>query len=295
MKDLLSPKELAEAIGVSQSSIKRWTDEGLIRATRTAGGHRRIPIAEAIRFVRETDANVIQPQALGLSGSTQADRTVDDLESAAADLERYLHEGAVEAARGLVLSLYLAGFEIADIADGPVRQTFTSLGHLYHHETDEGIFIEHRATQICLQAFHALRSVIAEPSDGPLAIGGAVAGDPYQLPTQLAATALASVGSRTMNLGPDTPISTLERAARMHDTRLIWLSVSAVAEPDQLKADIESMVAGLDGENIGIALGGREVAHIGLHHQPGLFIGRSMAELVAYARGLESMPRALPS
>jgi len=74
LKDLLSPKEFAEAIGVSQSSIKRWTDEGRIEAARTAGGHRRIPIAEAVRFVRETGASVVQPQALGLPGSPRVGR-----------------------------------------------------------------------------------------------------------------------------------------------------------------------------------------------------------------------------
>ena len=42
MKPLLSPKELADAIGVSESSIKRWVDNGEIQATKTSGGHRRI-------------------------------------------------------------------------------------------------------------------------------------------------------------------------------------------------------------------------------------------------------------
>jgi MerR family transcriptional regulator, light-induced transcriptional regulator len=48
----LSPKALAAAIGVSESSLKRWADEGRLAAERTAGGHRRIAVAEAVRFVR---------------------------------------------------------------------------------------------------------------------------------------------------------------------------------------------------------------------------------------------------
>ena len=53
MKSVLSPKELAAAIGVSESTLKRWADDGLIVFSRTAGGHRRIRLAEAIRFIRE--------------------------------------------------------------------------------------------------------------------------------------------------------------------------------------------------------------------------------------------------
>ncbi|HEX9106572.1 MAG TPA: MerR family DNA-binding transcriptional regulator, partial [Longimicrobiales bacterium] len=48
----LSPRELAEAVGVSESSLKRWADRGVLAVERTAGGHRRIPLGEAVRFIR---------------------------------------------------------------------------------------------------------------------------------------------------------------------------------------------------------------------------------------------------
>ena len=66
MKRLLSPKELADAIGVSESSLKRWADAGRLQVARTEGGHRRIPIAEAVRFIRDTGAVVVRPDLLGL-------------------------------------------------------------------------------------------------------------------------------------------------------------------------------------------------------------------------------------
>ena len=41
---MLSPRELAEAVGVSESSLKRWADRGRVHVHRTEGGHRRIPV-----------------------------------------------------------------------------------------------------------------------------------------------------------------------------------------------------------------------------------------------------------
>jgi hypothetical protein len=38
MQQLLSPRQFAEAIGVSESSVRRWADTGRIKMTRTAGG-----------------------------------------------------------------------------------------------------------------------------------------------------------------------------------------------------------------------------------------------------------------
>ena len=65
-KSLLTPKELAEALGASESSVRRWVDSGDIRIARTAGGHRRIPLTEAIRFIRLINAPVVRPELLGL-------------------------------------------------------------------------------------------------------------------------------------------------------------------------------------------------------------------------------------
>ena len=44
----LSPRNLAAAVGVSESSVKRWADEGRIRTALTPGGSRRIQLREAV-------------------------------------------------------------------------------------------------------------------------------------------------------------------------------------------------------------------------------------------------------
>src|SRR6185295_13435922 len=71
-KSLLTPRELADAIGASESALRRWVDAGDIHMSRTAGGHRRIPVQEAIRFIRESGATVVRPEILGLAGLESA-------------------------------------------------------------------------------------------------------------------------------------------------------------------------------------------------------------------------------
>src|SRR5688572_32988244 len=65
-RPLVSPRDIANAIGASESSLRRWIDSGEIRISRTAGGHRRILLADAVAFIRKMGATVIRPQALGL-------------------------------------------------------------------------------------------------------------------------------------------------------------------------------------------------------------------------------------
>lgn len=56
---LLTVTEAAKTIGVSPSSLRRWTDEGRLVAIRLPGGGRRYERAELERFLQglRTDAD----------------------------------------------------------------------------------------------------------------------------------------------------------------------------------------------------------------------------------------------
>jgi excisionase family DNA binding protein len=48
-----SSYEVSEILGVTPSSVVKWINEGLLKAFRTPGGHRRVPAAELVRFSAE--------------------------------------------------------------------------------------------------------------------------------------------------------------------------------------------------------------------------------------------------
>ena len=72
----ISPKEFAAAIGSSESSLKRWLDQGVIPCTKTPGGHRRIEVNEAIKYVRASDLTLVfaidAPMAKAIPGPIPA-------------------------------------------------------------------------------------------------------------------------------------------------------------------------------------------------------------------------------
>jgi excisionase family DNA binding protein len=320
MKQVLSPKELARAIGVSESSLKRWADDGLIRATRTGGGHRRIPIAEAIRFLRETEATLVHPEILGLPDVESVSGELPAREDEADRLHTYLRGGHAREARGLILSMYLEGRSVAEICDGPIRLALQRIGELWRHGP-EGIFIEHRATEVCAQAINQLRATLqpgpsavsargrgtascdsstaapdAEAAGGtepgaedgaPVATGGAPAGDPYLLPSLMAAASLEAEGFRAVNLGPNSPPEALLLAARHHRADLVWLSASAEdLRAADLAGQIDALLTGLAEIGLSLIIGGSALQRIQPPSSPSLHIGHSMAELVAFAKGV---------
>jgi excisionase family DNA binding protein len=229
---LLSPRELADALGVSESSLKRWVDAGKIRAMKTDGGHRRIALSEAVRFVRETGAPIARPELLDMPEiAIASQRTLQGIDR----LLDYVLDGDVVGARGWLLSRYLGGESVPALCDGSIKEAMHAVGELWKHDSG-GIFIEHRATDVCLQALAHLRGTF-EPSPGALlAIGGTPEDDPYLLPSFMAATVIAAAGMRAMNLGPDTPVTALQHAVTTHQPRLLWISASVTVTGARAKS-----------------------------------------------------------
>lgn len=275
----LSPRELADALGVSESTLKRWVDLGRISAFRTEGGHRRISVPEAVRFVRDHGVPLSRPELLGLPEITVAQRAGL---SEKARLLDFLLEGDVVGARGFLLARYLAGSPIAELADGPIRDAMHALGELWRHD-EGGIFVEHRGTDTCLQAIAHLRTMIDTPVSAPVALGGAPEDDPYILPSFLAAMVTTVAGLRAVNLGPDTPLSALQHAVAHHRPRLVWMSASAPINPARARSisrwlgSLESTVVVVGGRHGASLAGGARVRHL-----------ETMAQLAALVTDLVS-------
>lgn len=262
-RKLLSPKDLAAAIGASESSMKRWTDQGKIEVTRTEGGHRRIAVSDAIRFVREQGYPLLKPEILGLPTSlgpeislrSPADRLSDGI---FADLLRTGHDVG---ARNHILARFLEGESIAQLADGPIRNAMNALGEMWR-EGPEGIFVEHRATEICSQLLRDLRSLVLPQQPVARALGGAIGGDPYKLAPLAVAATLAECGLNAVNLGADTPIEVLE-VASLGDVveerpQLVWITASSVTTPDESSQAIRKFGERCDDAGVLLLVGGRE-------------------------------------
>ena len=287
MKDVLSPKEFAQAIGVSESSIKRWVDSGVIPASKTAGGHRRIEMGDAVRFLRDSRTPLLHPDVLGLSDVSALGGDLPIGDDLGETLFDFLRAGKAKHARGLIQSLYLNGRSIAQIIDGPVQMAMSRLGQIWFETQEEvGIFEEHLATDIAIQALTHLRLLIPNREGSPVAVGGAPSGDPYLLPSLAAAAVLESRGLNAVNLGPETPLESLQLAAESMDASLLWLSVTSIEDRDGLQTQLLELVEALEEKGLPLVIGGQKADRLGLPDVPHLHVGTSMGELEALVKGL---------
>jgi methanogenic corrinoid protein MtbC1 len=282
---LVTPKDLALAIGASESSVRRWVDSGHVRLSRTVGGHRRITVAEAVRFIRETRSPVLRPELLGLAehiGSAPGDPRTQE-----AAIANALETGDAPVFRALCLGFYVAGRTLADLFDGPIRAAMGPLGERWRDD-EAAILAEHRATELCAQAVAQLRALMPLPADdAPLAIGGAVEDDAHALASLLAAAVLAEAGYRDVNFGGSTPLKLLSRAAADQRPKLVWLAINAPLDGRRAHG-VEALSKQLHAHGAALVAGGRHAR--ALPSYANLHVVRSMSELSAFARGFHGAP-----
>ena len=228
MPDLLTPKQVAQAIGVSESSLKRWCDRGLIDIVRTPGGHRRMTPAGVVAFLRQRNQPLVRPELLGLPSNTGKSQRM--LNRAADQLQEALAMGDEEMARQVVLGLYVAGYRLCKIFDLVFAHAYHQIGDRWQSHQIE-IYQERRAVEIGLRILGEIRRMLpSAPENAPVAIGAACEPDPYQLPTTFAELTLRASGWRATNLGASLPFTTLEAALVRYRPHLFWLSVSSVPD-----------------------------------------------------------------
>ncbi len=255
MTDFFSPKEVATAIGVSESSLKRWVDKGLIPAEKTGGGHRRMSLDAVLKFLREQGRALSEPQAIGLPA--ESGRRPPSNDSDHHEFLRFLLSGDEPSARRIVMDAFLNGYSVAKIFDSIILPGFSEIGNLWHCGTLE-VYQERRACEICSRVIHELRRAVGNgPPDGPVAMGGTLDGDPYTIASSMSEVVLRECGWRALSLGNMLPFNTLMKAVEIDRPRLLWLSVTAIRSPEQFVANFNVLFDTATSLGCVLVVGGR--------------------------------------
>jgi excisionase family DNA binding protein len=285
----LSTAQAAEALGVSVSTVKRWVDEGVLPSHRTAGGHRKLLRAEVMVLAREGD---LPRGDLGvLAAAGPLGRGAD-----ATSVEAALHE-AVFGGQGpdvtaIVRRAYSAGLPLETLADRVIAPVMAKIGHDWER-TRIDVWQEHRGTQLCAAALFDLKDELTARAERgrPVALGGAPEGDPYILPTLLAELVLLDSGWDAVQLGPNTPLSSLGKALEALQPRMVWLSASHLEDEARFIAAYHAFHRTALRQSVAVAIGGRALAGAVRTAIPYTTYGDGLSHLGAFARTLHPRPK----
>jgi excisionase family DNA binding protein len=289
MSSSFTPRQVARALEIGESTVKRWCDKGVIPTEHTPGGHRRIPLVGLLNYLRSTQQDVLRPELLGLPANVgSGERT---LHRAGSQLAQALLSGDEQQSRRIVADLYLAGHGMSTLCDRVIARAFEEIGHAWACG-DAEVFQERRGCLIALRLLDDLRSFVPPPpATAPRAIGGAPTGDVYDLPTNMAELVLREAGWNAASLGNNLPFDTLAAAIREQQPRLFWLSCSHLADEAAFLRDYAQLNKEFCAK-VAFVVGGRALSEPLRREMKYAAFCDNTAHLESFARSLMAAPAA---
>ena len=206
--------EFARRVGVTPELLRAWEQRyGLLRPVRTPGGFRLYGEEDAERVARmrrglDEGLSAAEAARAALETPPSADHLLDDaLARLMSAIEAY-DEAAVQAA----LDDGLAAFGLEAFVRNLILPTLTAVGRGWEQGSVE-ISQEHFASNLIRGRLLSLARLWGRGS-GPLALLACAPGEQHDTTLLAFGLILRSYGWRILFLGADTPLSTLQDAAR---------------------------------------------------------------------------------
>ena len=226
MSSFLTTRQAARALNISQSSVKRWCDLGVIRSHHTAGGHRRIAIEELGRLRRSGHPTYVAAPAADAVAARGATKDHSLFLTS-------LIDGNEAICRRIAVNMLLESHQVSRICDQLLTGAFQEIGEQWSRG-DLEVYHERRGIEIVLRILNELRSLLPSPAENaPRAIGCSPAGDPYRLPTKMVELVLRDNRWDAESLGEDIEFEELTSAIRVHRPKLCWQTCSHVVAADR--------------------------------------------------------------
>jgi len=246
----LTTKEVARLLQVSEATVKRWADDGLLRSNKTVGGHR--------RFSAHAIASLRREKGIGPASAPPRPRkksVAASLRSSASLLE-LLQRGDEKEVTAFLLHAYMEGQSPAALFDQTITEAMHEVGELWFKGTIT-VADEHLATRVVLSALQQLRSIVvpAEPT-GLKAICCGIEGDLHELPVHLAEIILESEGWDVKDLGANTPLFALRDMVTAQRPQLVCISARTVVDLDRTASEFDRLRKLTDRIGAQVALGG---------------------------------------
>lgn len=227
----LTTKEVARLLQVSEATVKRWADDGLLHSSKTAGGHR--------RFSTQNIASLRRERGIGTSSALPRPLKKGRVLSLSSSVRftELLLAGEEKEAAALLIHAYMEGQPLVALFDKTITEAMHEVGELWFRGTIT-VADEHLATRVVLSALQELRGVVV--SAGPIgmkAICCGIDGDLHELPVHLAEIILESEGWDTRNLGPNTPLFSLREMVTQQRPQLVCISARSIADLDRATSE----------------------------------------------------------
>jgi excisionase family DNA binding protein len=231
--DIVSTRRVATMLGVSEATVKRWSDAGTLRCFRTVGGHRKFRLRDVKGFL--ADQRDDAPPQVAPATSLSADQ---------AQVRSLALAGDVDGLVSFIANHRLRGGSLAEAFDRVFSPAMRDVGESWARGRLSAAQ-EHIASAALGDALARIRPLVERSSrtDKGRALCACVADERHDLGVRMVALVLVAEGYRVATAGANVPASDLAMMVAGNPPAVVALSASVCRESVSLARDV-TIVAG---------------------------------------------------
>lgn len=250
----LKTKELAKILGVSEATIKNWSREGLLKFHKTIGGHRRFPIEEILKFIKEN-------KITDLAGFSNADVNTltyiifEDYEQLSKQLLDYMLNRSQKEVENLI-KIILFSFGVIEAFDLIISKSLFELGILWE-KGEISVDQEHIASSKVIESIINLKNLFSFKKKKKIKFMiTSLEGDIHEIPLRIIDFILNYEGYDVVYIGSNTPYSDIIKAIEREKPKFLIISAVYVVDNKKFEKSINILDESCNKINCILFLGG---------------------------------------
>ena len=286
----LNSNEAALIMGVNVSTIKRWTDSGILPCFQTPGGHRKFTLKHINKFLLKNNkkTNKVNIFEINKINDKYLIHNIGNCNYTV--LQSLLFTYAITAEekyiKTIITGLYLKGIPIYEIYDLLVLPVLHKIGEEW---VCDNITIpeEHLASEVIRKAIYNLGESLEtshKVKDG-FAICFSIAGDNHELPLIMTKQILEQNSIKTFNLGTNVPVKDFSQMVLKTNPNLIIVSINYTENTQQLNSELNELLKLSKVISSKILVGGGAVAQINKKNNAYILKKKNMYDLYKTTSG----------
>jgi excisionase family DNA binding protein len=244
-KTILSTSDVARLFSVTETTVKRWADDGTLKCQKTPGGHRKFEIRNVVEFAEQNHFDPVGaleiPGDDAMGSKTQVAVLGRDFPVLAAAYLRKALELEESGLFPFLSYLYQHCIQLWEIHDLVIRPAMHEIGDRWSRG-EVGIDREHRASYETLEALAMLQLQIRiKPSSGHAVICATLGDELHEIGLRCAHYLFESEGWDSRYLGSRIPADAINAGIVIWKPAVVCLSSTCGASGD-LNAELGRIV-----------------------------------------------------
>ena len=286
--NMVSTKEVAAMLQVTETTIKRWADGSVLHCVRTPGGHRKFLLKEVVQFAEANGYAVGGSQPPPMSRRQMEQLQLGVHTQNYAKIAAVLKEEAMQSDREgltmLLLYLYKQHIPLPVVLDTVILPGFEEIGREWE-KGGLGVEQEHAASHAIAEALvRTATELHRKDPNKKSSLCACPEGELHELGLRGLAYSLECEGWKVRYLGSNTPLEAISSAVRVERPELVCLSLTSVRRRGELIEKLRKLASSVHAYNGKLLIGGQYAQKLSAEEVRCDHIASSIQDAISYSR-----------